>query len=387
MLVLVATQGRAFPVPTAPLVAIVLPPREGFGPGRTGAVGLVVRRLCRVLPALVVGGPQSGPAFEEAPFRAARPPFWLPGTINTRYAAAVARLLRPLAPGLIEVHNRTDVALALARRFRATPVSLYLHNDPQAMRHARSPGERAALLRTLARVVTVSGFLRDRLMAGVDPTSGPEPVVLPNPIDLAALPPPHADRDELILFAGRVVAEKGADAFVAACAAALPRLPGWRAELIGADRSRADSPDTPYVRAVRRAAAAAGVRMTGYRDHPAVLATMARAAIVVVPSRWQEPFGLTALEALASGATLIAAPRGGLPEVAGEAAIYADPDAPLALADAIVGLARDPDRRARLEEAGHVRVLRFGLVPVAARLAALRRDLLAPSETAGAAGS
>ena len=62
---------------------------------------------------------------------------------------------------------------------------------------------------------------------------------------------------------------------------------------------------------------------------------MARAAIVVVPSRWQEPFGLTALEALACGAALICSRRGGLPEIGGDVAVYADPDDPRALADAI----------------------------------------------------
>ena len=37
------------------------------------------------------------------------------------------------------------------------------------------------------------------------------------------------------------------------------RLPGWRAEMIGADRFRADSPETPFIRALRPRAAAAGV--------------------------------------------------------------------------------------------------------------------------------
>ncbi len=123
------------------------------------------------------------------------------------------------------------------------------------------------------------------------------------------------------------------------------RLPGWRAEIIGADRSRADSPDTRFVRGVRDAARVAGVTLHGYRDHPEVLAALAGAAIVVVPSRWQEPFGLTALEAMASGAALICSPRGGLPEVAGDAALYADPDDPAALADAILALACDGAQR------------------------------------------
>lgn len=378
-----AADKRASPVPDAPLIAVVLPPREGFGPGRAGAVALIVRRLAQVLPALIVGGPQAGPVFEETPFQAARPPLWRPGGINARYAYAVARLLRPLRPALIEVHNRIDVARALARRFPDTPVSLFLHNDPQGMRGARAPEARAALLRGLARVVTVSEFLRERLMQDVPEgtaADGPAPVVLHNAIDIAALPSARAERERLILFAGRVVAEKGADAFVAACALALPSLPGWRAEMIGADRSRADSPETPFVRAVRCAAAPAGVMLLGYRDHPAVLNAMSRAAIVVVPSRWQEPFGLTALEAMACGAALITAPRGGLPEVAGDAALYIDPDDPTDLAEAIGRLARDPPLRARLAKAGRARARRFGLEPAAARLAALRRELLAAAQ-------
>ncbi len=104
---------------------------------------------------------------------------------------------------------------------------------------------------------------------------------------------------------------------------------------------------------------------------------MSRAAIVAVPSRWQEPFGLTALEAMACGAALIATRRGGLPEVAGDAALYVDPDEPAGLAEAIIRLARDPDLRARMVEAGRARARQFGLPSATARLVAMRRGVLA----------
>jgi UDP-glucose:(glucosyl)LPS alpha-1,2-glucosyltransferase len=361
----------------APLVAVVLPPREGFGPGRTGAIGLIAHRLTATpgFRTTVIGGRQAGPTFAGTEFHAVRPPFWLPGNINTRYAAGAAGVLRHLGPALIEVHNRPEVALALARRMPVARVSLVLHNDPQSMRSARTPAERHALLSRMAGVITVSDYLRHRLLDGVGalPTM---PVVLPNCIDLSALPTPR-QRDRVILFVGRVVPEKAPDAFVAACAIALPRLPGWRAEIIGADRSRADSPDTRFVRGVRDAARAAGVALLGYLDHPEVLAALAGASIVVVPSRWQEPFGLTALEAMASGAALICSPRGGLPEVAGDSAVYADPDDPAALADAILALARDGARRDRLAAAGRSRAGRFDLAPTLASLASLRQGILA----------
>jgi UDP-glucose:(glucosyl)LPS alpha-1,2-glucosyltransferase len=362
-----------------PLVAVVLPPREGFGPGRTGAVGMIAQRLAATpgpFRTLVIGGPQAGPVFALPPFRAVAPTWLDWGNVNIRHAAAIARALRPLRPALIEVHNRPETALSLARRLPQAKISLFLHNDPQTMRAASRPAQRNTLLRRLARIVTVSDFLRGRLIEGVAPPDGRMPAVLPNCIDLATLPPPANDREKLILFVGRVVPEKAPDVFVAACAAALPRLPGWRAAIIGADRFRQDSPDTGFVRSVRAAAAAAGVELLGYQDHPDTMAAMARAAILVMPSRWQEPFGLTALEAMASGVALVSSPRGGLPEVGGDAALYADPDDTPAVAAAILALATDPARLAAVAAAGRQRARLFDLPQAAAMLHALRRDIL-----------
>ena len=352
--------------------AVVLPPREGFGPGRTGAIGMLARRLVRTpgFETIIFGGKQDGPVFPGIDFRPVAPALWPLGNTNIRYATAVAEALKKLSPAVIEVHNRPEIALILAGRLPHIPVTLILNNDPQEMREAASPAERTTLLRQLALVMTSSEYLRQRVLDGV---SAPvtDAVVLPNCLDLDELPAPRR-RERLILFAGRVVRDKGPDTFVTACAAALPHLPGWGAQIIGADRFSFDSPDTAFVQMVRAAAEAGNLRMLGYRDHPEVLIAMARAAIVVVPSRWPEPFGLVALEAMASGAALICSPRGGLPEVAGDAAMYANPDDPAEIAAAIRTLANDDRRRATLAEAGRIRAQAFDVPAIAARLAALR---------------
>jgi glycosyltransferase involved in cell wall biosynthesis len=338
---------------------------------------MVARRLVATpgFRTLIIGGPQSSSPFRDIAFHSVRPAFWKPGNVNTRFVAAMTRRLRRVDPALIEVHNRPEIAVHLARRLPRVPVTLLLNNDPQTMRKAESPARRRVLLRQLALVMTSSEYLRTRFLDGLDTAAG-RVAVLPNSIDLAELPPSQP-RDRIILFAGRIVHDKGPDTFVAACAAALPCLPDWRAEMIGADRFRADSPDTEFTRLTRAAAERAGVHMFGYRDHSAVLQAMACAAIVVVPSRWQEPFGLVALEALASGAALICADRGGLREVAGDAAVYVPADDPQALSQAIVALARDPERRLALEQAGRQRAQRFDAPVIAARMAELRREVLA----------
>ena len=80
------------------------------------------------------------------------------------------------------------------------------------------------------------------------------------------------------------------------------------------------------------------------------------AAIGMVLTRGPEPFGRTALEALASGAALITSGLGGLAEVCGPCAVMVDPGDAGALAAALGELADAPERRAELARAGRKRV-------------------------------
>jgi UDP-glucose:(glucosyl)LPS alpha-1,2-glucosyltransferase len=364
-------------------VAVVLPPREGFGPETAGAIGLLQARLASKDAALnspfnivVLGTAKPGAVF-AIPFKPIDISGWF-GSATSRYARGVLRALDSLAPDLVEIHNRPDLAARISRRFPAHRIALTLHNDPRRMRGATSPRQRAALSRKLGRIICVSAFLRDCWMENVVNARAPE--ILPNCLDIAALPPPLPTtvREPTILFTGRLVADKGADTFVAACALALPRLPGWRAAMIGADRFRPDSPETPFTRSLRQLAAEASVTLLGFQNHGEVMAALSRAAIAVVPSRWQEPFGLTALEAMASGCALVTSSRGGLEELVEGAALIADPDDPSAVAEAILSLARDSTLRAELAEAGRRRAANYDLVPARALLDRIRTDMLQP---------
>ena len=315
---------------------------------------------------IVVGRPPAGDPFPDRNFLAAPAVFWPPAGPG-RYAAAVRRVLRRLRPSRIEVHNRPEIALRLRRAFPRTPLALFLHNDPQAMRGARTAAQRRRLLARM-QVACVSEILRQRFRDGL-PTAA-EVALLPNCIDLAQMPASPPARDPVILFVGRVVADKGADAFVSACARVLPQLAGWRAEMIGADRFAPDSAETPFLAALRPQAEVAGIRLHGHLPHDAVLRAMARAAIVVVPSRWSEPFGMTALEALASGAALIVSPRPGLLEVVGDAALIAELDA---LAAAVLRLAGDAALRTSLSERARLQAAGFDVVAARARLLRFRQ--------------
>jgi len=75
------------------------------------------------------------------------------------------------------------------------------------------------------------------------------------------------------------------------------------------------------------------VRFNGFQKNPQDW--MRRAACVVVPSFWQEPYGLVAAEAVALGRKVVAFAIGGLPEACGGKATLVPPGDVAALAEAL----------------------------------------------------
>jgi alpha-1,3-rhamnosyl/mannosyltransferase len=90
------------------------------------------------------------------------------------------------------------------------------------------------------------------------------------------------------------------------------------------------------------------------------LAELHAGAAALVHTSLYEGFGLTVLEAMTTGAPVIAADAPGAREVCGDgAAVYTDPHDPKALADAMVAVAGDPALRARLSASGLARAAEF----------------------------
>jgi alpha-1,3-rhamnosyl/mannosyltransferase len=116
------------------------------------------------------------------------------------------------------------------------------------------------------------------------------------------------------------------------------------------------------------------VRFLGHVPDAHLPGLYAGARAFVLPSLY-EGFGLTALEAMAAGVPVVAAARGGLVEVVGEAGVLVDPTDPLAIADAVVKVVGDERERARLAAAGPERARFFTWDATAERVDALLRRL------------
>ena len=153
---------------------------------------------------------------------------------------------------------------------------------------------------------------------------------------------PDADdegRDGL-LFVGRLVSVKGADV-------AIEALRQLRES--GVDATLTICGDGPERDALERQVADAeledAVIFEGWTDPDALAAHYRTAELLLVPSRY-EPFGIVALEVIASGCPVVAARTGGLPEAVGDCGLLVPPDDPDTLADAAERALRSDVRRA-----------------------------------------
>jgi glycosyltransferase involved in cell wall biosynthesis len=97
-----------------------------------------------------------------------------------------------------------------------------------------------------------------------------------------------------------------------------------------------------------------GVHVPGYIDEADKGALLAEAVAFVFPSLY-EGFGFPVLEAMACGTPVLCSTTSSLPELAGDAALLADPTDEAAIADGLIRLARDAALRAVLSARGRTR--------------------------------
>ena len=179
--------------------------------------------------------------------------------------------------------------------------------------------------------------------------------------------PAHIGSPTLVTF-GRLEWEKGIQDVIAALPAIRRAHPGTRLAVAGNGSHAAWLAQRARAARVRRA-----VTMLGHVDDAALVALLARASAVVLPSRY-EPFGIVALEAAAVGAPLVASRAGGLGEVVldGVTGLSFDPGDVAGCAAAVVAALDDPDAAVRRAGTARARLATdFAWPAIAADTAAL----------------
>ncbi|MGA7410396.1 MAG: glycosyltransferase family 4 protein [Bryobacteraceae bacterium] len=167
---------------------------------------------------------------------------------------------------------------------------------------------------------------------------------------VATVPPrPPLPDTPTLLFAGRLVYQKGVDVLLRAFARATKQVPEARLWIAG------DGPERAALTSLARDLDLDGsVSLLGHLNRP-VLEREARAAWAqVAPSRWAESFGNAAAEAMMRGTVVIASAIGGMAEYIrdGETGILVPPCDEEALADALLVVLRNRELAERMGRRG-----------------------------------
>ncbi len=196
--------------------------------------------------------------------------------------------------------------------------------------------------RDIARYLSISHYQRDQLIGMGMPADLIETIYHPVPLPAIATTGVRGDH---VLFAGRIEPHKGIFTLLDAAR----RLPDVRFAIAG------DGSVLHQARA--RAADLGNVTWLGVLDAAGLASARASARCAVVPSLYPEPFGLTAIEALAHGLPAIVAASGGLAETVrdGIDGFIVPPADVETLVDRIARLVAEPELAERLGTAGRAR--------------------------------
>lgn len=252
-----------------------------------------------------------------------------------------------------------------------TPPAFFARwNNPIARLQVGAQLELAALAPRAALGIAVSHFDQEELRrAGCATTtvipvaSVADPPVAPDPATVARLSARPPGPGHQWLSVGRLAPNKSHQHTIAALFVTRKTSdPNARLTIIG-------SPTEPnYARALGAYAASLGLAgsvefVCGISDTE--LAAYYRCSDVLVMLSDHEGFGVPLVEAMGHGLPVVAYDNGAVAEVVGEAGVLLERKDPSAVAQAVAGLVDDPDRQARLVEAGRARFAELGLAGAA----------------------
>jgi len=219
-------------------------------------------------------------------------------SLTNEYCNNFIKLSNKFDFDLIEIHNRPLVFIYLKKKLNNKFI-LYFHNDPLTMKGSKSISERLYLLDNVSKIIFVSKWVQKRFFLNLDEK-------LINKTDVV-YPSIHKDKNLIkkqknIVFIGKLNVSKGYDIYKDAIIKILDEFKDWKAFSIG-DESR----ERPHISHENH-------KELGFLKHKDVLKFLKRCEIAVVPSRWEEPFGRTALESSSRSCATIISNKGGLPE-------------------------------------------------------------------------
>ncbi len=214
------------------------------------------------------------------------------------YSNKIINKIKNLNFDVLELHNRPIMVKEFFRKLNSK-IILYFHNDPTTMKGAKSVSERVYLLKNVDKIIFISKWVKKKFFENLPNLSDNKTQIIYHSIDPIRK---NTKKNKQIIFVGKLNESKGYDLYCKSMFKILDQYSEWRAISIGEERRFQNFPTHKRHFDL------------GQIPHNKVLDYLSKSEIAVIPSRWEEPFGRTALEASSRGCATIISNTGGLPE-------------------------------------------------------------------------
>ena len=200
---------------------------------------------------------------------------------------------------VIEIHNRPESLIFLLKKKLNCKFIFVYHNNPQDLRYSKTIKERLFIANNCHQIFFVSKWVMQKFFEGLpfDYKNNCE-ILYPAISELKSFP----KKEKIIIFTGKLNTSKGYDIFGKAILSILDKYKDWKAYAIGNERRETHNFKHK------------NFDIIDWLPHEKILGFYKKSSISVVCSRWQEPFGRTAMESAAYGCATITSNRGGLKE-------------------------------------------------------------------------
>ena len=214
------------------------------------------------------------------------------------YSKKIIEKIRDYNFDIIELHNRPIMVQDFFGKINSK-IILYFHNDPTTMKGAKSVTERLHLLKIVDKIIFISKWVKNKFFQNLPQLSDNKTQVIYHSIDAYKK---KIKKEKQIIFVGKLNKSKGYDLYCKSMFNILDLNKDWKAYSIGEEKR------------FQEFSTHKNHKNLGQITHKKVLDYLSKSEIAIIPSRWEEPFGRTALEASSRGCATIISNTGGLSE-------------------------------------------------------------------------
>ncbi len=291
-------------------ISILLPYKENFSINKAGAVSLYVRDITaksKFKNEIKIYGETKDKKKLLKGFvhLDIKKKFYLSKT--NAYINEFVKKERNNKSDLIEIHNRPSYVSYIKKNLNSK-IIIYFHNDPLSMKGSITIDDRKNLIKNCEKIIFNSQWCKSRFskdLYDIDLTK--KAMVIQQSTSKVKIN--FKDKKNIISFVGKLNSSKGYDSFGAAILKILDEYPKWQSVVVG------DEPREKLVFKHKR------LKLLGFKSNKFILNMLKKVSISVVPSKWDEPFGRSSLEASSRGCALIISNKGGLTETTNDSIV------------------------------------------------------------------